>query len=213
MTLEQARKRSSMVAMLRMLFTACAAVAVGVMVGHLAANAVTRSPNSIEKLSGDEVVTMVNPRFTGRDITGKAFVITADTAQRRPGGGDQIDLANPELVSEDGTVVKAPSGLYDQKDQTLALYEDVQLRNAKGYEFRSTSAKMYVEEGRVDGIEPLSGSGPLGDVRSDTYEIVDEGDRVVLSGRVQMTIFPDGRDEVEPDAGTETGNEERGGNE
>jgi lipopolysaccharide export system protein LptC len=217
MTLEQARRRSSMVALMRLVFTACAAIAAGIMVGHLAANAVTRSPGSIEKLSGDEVVTMVNPRFTGRDIAGRSFVITASTAQRRRGGGEQIDLSNPKMVSEDGTVVTAPAGLYNQDDQTLALYEDVRLVNAKGYEFASTSARMFVEEGRVEGIDPLDGTGPLGDVRSDSYEIVDEGDRVLLSGRVQMTIFPGGRETTdettETSPGSDASDEERGGEE
>ncbi|MEQ9314237.1 MAG: LPS export ABC transporter periplasmic protein LptC [Henriciella sp.] len=218
MTLEQARRRSSMVALMRLAFTACAAIAAGIMVGHLAANAVSSSSGSIEKLSGDEVVTMVNPRFTGRDIAGRSFVITADTAQRRRGGGEKIDLSNPKLVSEDGTVVTAPAGLYDQSDQTLALYEDVRLINAKGYEFASTSAKMFVEQGRVEGIDPLNGTGPLGDVRSDAYEIVDEGDRVLLSGRVQMTIFPGGRESgstetTETTPGDDASDEERGGDE
>lgn len=211
MTLEQARQRSSMVSFLRLAFTAGAAISAGMMIGHLAANAVSASPSQIERLSGDEIVTMVNPRFTGRDIAGKAFVITADTAQRRIGGGEKIDLKNPELISEDGTRVAAPAGLYNQDDQTLELYEAVEVENAKGYKFNSTSAKMFIEEGRVEGIDPLSGRGPLGDVRSDTYEIVDEGDRVLLSGRVEMTIIPGGRDGAGTEAGTDAGDEELGG--
>ncbi len=211
MTLEQARQRSSMVSFLRLAFTAGAAISAGMMIGHLAANAVSASPSQIERLSGDEIVTMVNPRFTGRDIAGKAFVITADTAQRRIGGGEKIDLKNPELISEDGTRVAAPAGLYNQDDQTLELYEAVEVENAKGYKFNSTSAKMFIEEGRVEGIDPLSGRGPLGDVRSDTYEIVDEGDRVLLSGRVEMTIIPGGQDGAGTEAGTDAGDEELGG--
>ena len=211
MTLEQARQRSSMVSFLRLAFTAGAAISAGMMIGHLAANAVSASPSQIERLSGDEIVTMVNPRFTGRDIAGKAFVITADTAQRRIGGGEKIDLKNPELISEDGTRVAAPAGLYNQDDQSLELYEAVEVENAKGYKFNSTSAKMFIEEGRVEGIDPLSGRGPLGDVRSDTYEIVDEGDRVLLSGRVEMTIIPGGQDGAGTEAGTDAGDEELGG--
>ena len=209
MTLAQARQRSSMVSFLRLAFTAGAAISAGMMIGHLTANAVSASPNSIERLTGDEVVTMVNPRFTGRDVAGRSFVITADTAQRRMGSGEMIDLDNPELINEDGTRVAAPAGLYNQDDQTLELYEDVEVENAKGYKFRSTSAKMFIEESRVEGIDPLSGTGPLGDVRSDTYEIVDEGDRVLLSGRVQMTIFPGGRDGDGSRTGNEAGSEER----
>ncbi|WP_084397429.1 LPS export ABC transporter periplasmic protein LptC [Henriciella aquimarina] len=213
MTLEQARQRSAMVSFMRLAFTAGAAIAVGIMVGHLTANAISASPSAVEKLSADQVVTMVNPRFTGRDLAGRSFVITADTAQRQRGGGDGIDLRSPKLVSEDGTVVTAPSGLYNQDAQTLELYEDVQVTTERGYTFASRSAKMFINEGRVEGIDPLSGSGPLGDVRSNTYEIVEEGDKIVLSGGVEMTIVPEEKTEEESEAAPADGDEERGGNE
>lgn len=194
MTLAQARRRSSMVGMLRIGFTAVAAIAAGIMIGHLAANAVARGPGQIEQLTADEVVTMVNARFTGRDSAGRTVVITADTAQRQRGDPKKIDLLNPRLVTENGTEIDAPSGLFDQTEQTLALFEDVRLIDAKGYDFRSTAAKMFIEEGRVDGIDPLVGTGPLGDVTCDTYEIVDDGDNLRCRGNVNMTIFPGGRD-------------------
>ncbi|WP_182482175.1 LPS export ABC transporter periplasmic protein LptC [Henriciella barbarensis] len=180
--------------MLRLAFTAGAAIAAGIMVGHLAANAFTSGPGKIEQLTSEEVVTMVNARFTGRDETGSTIVITADTAQRQRDNPEQIALQNPRLVTEDGTEIDAPSGLYDQAAQTLALFEDVRLIDAQGYDFRSTSAKMFISEGRVDGIDPLVGSGPLGDVTCDTYEIVDDGDRLRCRGNVNMMIFPGGRD-------------------
>lgn len=212
MTLAQARRRSSFVGLLRLAFTAGAAIAAGIMVGHLAANAVSRSNGQIEKLSSDEVVTMVNARFTGRDVAGRAFVITADTAQRRPGETDMIELANPRMVSEDGTEIEAPSGLYDQEAQTLALFEDVRLNDARGYNFNSTSAKMFIEEGRVEGIEPLQGSGPLGDITCQTYEIVEDGDRMRCTGNVEMMIFPGGRDKQAPTGQTDPDTEERNSN-
>jgi lipopolysaccharide export system protein LptC len=208
MTLAQARRRSAFVGMLRVAFTAGAAIAAGVMAGHLAANAISRSTGSIEKLSGDEVVTMVNARFTGRDAAGRAFVITADTAQRQRDNNETIVLANPHLVSEDGTEIDAPSGLYDQDAQTLALSEDVKLTDSKGYDFRSTSAKVFIEEGRIDGLDPLTGTGPLGDLTCDTYEIVEEGEKMRCRGNVQMTIFPGGREPSASEGQSGPANEE-----
>ena len=108
------------------------------------------------------------------------------------------------------TQITAPSGLYDQDAQTLDLYEDVQVENAKGYSFDSTSAKVFITEGRVEGIDPLQGSGPLGDVRCDTYEIIEEGDRVYCSGNVEMTITPGERSGTTSKAGNKPGNEEQG---
>ncbi len=78
------------------------------------------------------------------------------------------------------------------------LFEAVQVRDREGYEFASSAARIFVQEGRVQGIEPLSGNGPLGDVRADSYEIEDEGDRVIFRGNVDMTIYPSGREDEEP---------------
>lgn len=191
LTLEQARRRTSIVRLLRITFTAAAAISIGILIGQLAASTLNRSSKAVETYRADEVVTMINPRFNGRDTEGSAFVITADSAQRWRANEDLIDLINPTLFDEFGGQVSAPAGLYDQKAQTLELYEDVRILDASGYRFATTSARVYVQDGRVQGVEPLSGTGPLGDVRSDTYEISRDGEVVTLEGNVQMTLYPD----------------------
>lgn len=197
MTLEQARKRSSMVGLMRMLFVAGAAISAGMMIGPIAATAISGVGSDIDRISSDEVVTMVNARFTGRNVAGEAYVITADTARRRLDDPSVIDLTNPRLVDDAGTEVESPTGTYHQNDEYLDLFEAVQVRDSEGYTFTTTSARVFVQDGRVQGLEPLSGNGPLGDVRADSYEIVDDGDRVILRGNVDMMIYPGGRDAPE----------------
>jgi len=194
MTLSQARRRSSIVALLRILFVVGAAVSAGIMIGPIVASSLSGSSSGTVSLKADEVVTMVNARFTGRNIAGEAFVITADTARRRRADSSVIDLENPRLVDDSGTVVTAPTGVYNQNEEYLDLYEDVRVSDGQGYAFNTTAARVFVQEGRVIGLEPLNGNGPLGDVRADSYEIVDDGDRVILRGNVDMIIYPGGRD-------------------
>jgi lipopolysaccharide export system protein LptC len=146
---------------------------------------------------------MVNARFTGRNVAGDAFVITADTARRRRADSSIIDLTNPRLMDDKGTVVTAPSGTYHQNDEFLDLFENVRLVDEEGYVFTTTEARAFVQDGRVEGVKPLDGSGPLGDVRADTYEILDEGNRVVLRGNVDMTIFPGDREDTTDENETE----------
>ncbi|MEO1101045.1 MAG: LPS export ABC transporter periplasmic protein LptC [Pseudomonadota bacterium] len=217
LTLEQARHRSSIVGILRLAFTAAAAISIGLLVGQLAASSLSRSVGPAETYRADEVVTMINPRFTGRDQSGEAFVITADSAQRWRSNESLVDLVNPTLIDEFGGQVSAPGGLYDQDSQTLELYEDVRVKDAAGYEFTTTNARVFVREGRIEGLEPLSGTGPLGDVRSDTYEISEDGDVIRLQGNVQMTFEPSDdpepatEDTPEDQAGTEIVEEEGNG--
>lgn len=201
MTLAQARRRSSTVGILRIAFVAGAAISAGVIIGPMAATTLTGPGQHIDQLEGDEVVTMVNARFTGRNISGEAYVITAEAAQRRRADPSIINLTNPRMVDDKGTEVSAPVGVYYQNAEYLDLFQAVRIRDRDGYEFTTTAARIFIQEGRVQGLEPLSGNGPLGDVRADSYEIEDEGDRVIFRGNVDLTIYPDGDDgSVEPES-------------
>lgn len=192
MTLAQARRRSATVGLLRMLFVAGAAISAGVIIGPIAATALSGAGQTIDQIAADEVITMVNARFTGRNIAGDAYIITADEARRRRADASVIDLKNPRLVDDKGTEVSAPIGVYYQNSEYLDLFQAVQVRDGEGYQFTTTAARLFVQEGRVQGLDPLSGNGPLGDVRADSYEIEDDGDRVILRGNVNMTIYPEG---------------------
>lgn len=200
LSLAQARRRSDIVKLLRMLFTAAAAVSIGLLVGQLAASSISGISRSSENLRADEVVTMINPRFTGRDTSGEAYVITAESATRARVNEDLIYLVKPSLIDEFGGRISAPNGVYNQGAQTLELTEDVRVLDPGGYEFITTNAIAYVREGRIEGLQPLSGAGPLGEVRSDSYEISEDGEVIKLKGNVRMTFTPD---EPEPEDETE----------
>lgn len=190
LTLEQARRRSDVVRVLRMVFTYGAAASIGLLAGYLIQSAF-QGGDGRRSFQSNEIVTMINPRFTGRDAAGQAYVITADSAERRRGQEGIVDLSNPRMVDEAGTQVTAPEGTYDLNAVTLDLYRDVQVADASGYIFRSTSARFHVNDGRVEGVEPLYGVGPLGEVRSDTYQITDDGAVMTFSGNVEMMFYPD----------------------
>lgn len=187
-TLEHTRRRSQLVRVLRLAFTAGAALSIGIMAGPVVANAISGIGDGRRSFASNEIVTMVNPRFTGRDASGDPYVITADEAQRRRADESVVDLKNPKLVDQLGTQITAPEGTYDRINQTLDLYRDVRVRDQAGYNFQTTSARFFVTEGRVVGLEPLRGAGPLGDIRSDSYEITEDGDVITFRGNVQMVF-------------------------
>ncbi|MEP1143313.1 MAG: LPS export ABC transporter periplasmic protein LptC [Henriciella sp.] len=197
MTLAQARRRSSFVSILRVIFVAGAAISAGVIIGPIVATTLSGAGQQIDKFASDEVVTMVNARFTGRNISGEAYVITAEEARRRRADPSVINLTNPRLVDDKGTQVSAPVGVFYQNEEYLDLFQDVKVRDAEGYEFTTTAARAFVQSGHIQGLEPLNGIGPLGDVRADSYEIEDEGDRIIFRGNVDMTIYPDGKEDTE----------------
>lgn len=195
LSLSQARKRSARVKWLRTGFLALSVGSAAILVGTLAGNAIQQAGSGRTNLSADETVTMLNPRFSGRDAFARAYVLTADTAQRQRASQDVIELINPRLVDDMNRVVTAPRGLYDQQSQTLELFESVRAEEGEGYVFTSTHAKFFVADGRVEGVAPLEGSGPIGDVRADTYEILEDGASIRLKGRVRTVLYPKGRDQ------------------
>ncbi|KCZ52313.1 LPS export ABC transporter periplasmic protein LptC [Hyphomonas pacifica] len=189
LTLAQARQRSQRVRYLRLAFTACAAIAIGLFLGYIIRSAIAKDTSPVQ-VSEDETITMLNPRFSGRDSTGQSFQITADAARRRRATGTLVDLVNPVLIDETGSEISAPSGMYDRDAGILELYEDVRISDANGYTFMTSGARVFVGEGRVEGLSPLQGRGPLGDISCDTYEVLEDGNRVVCKGNVKTVIYP-----------------------
>ncbi len=200
LTLSQARQRSETVVQLRRLFIAAAAISMGFFVGHILKSAI--SGDARAPALAEDSPAMVNPRFTGRDTAGNVFTIIAASAERPRALAGIIDLAGPVLRDFAGSEVRAPNGRYDRDAGILELYGEVSIKEASGYAFKTRGAKVYVRENRVEGLSPLIGNGPLGDIRSDTYQILDGGNRVVLEGNVNTVIYPDPR--PAPQAAPET---------
>ena len=185
-TLAQARGRTNLVGILRMLFTVGAAASAGVLLGYVVFHAISSGRDTVAPPASG--VTMLNPQFNGRDASGQPFLITAATAKRRRGAVEVVDLDEPVLEDGLGTNVRANEGIYDRNARTLQLSGNVRLLDVTGYEFTSDTATMYVEDNRIEGRTPLTGEGPLGKVRADTYRVVENGSKVVLTGNVWTQI-------------------------
>jgi lipopolysaccharide export system protein LptC len=189
LTLAQARRRSERVRYLRYALVGAAAVSVGLFLGYVIRSALSQDARP-PAVRDDEAVTMINPRFTGRDADGQVFTITADAAQRRRAEVGVVDLVNPVMRDANGAELKAPTGFYDREKGVLELYEDVNIRDSAGYAFSTKGARLILGEDRVEGLSPLQGKGPLGDIQADSYEILDGGNRIVFQGNVRTVIYP-----------------------
>jgi lipopolysaccharide export system protein LptC len=80
--------------------------------------------------------------------------------------------------------------MYDREAGILELYEDVRITDAVGYMFMTSGARVFVDEGRVEGLSPLQGRGPLGDISCDSYEVLEDGNRVICKGNVKTVLYP-----------------------
>lgn len=188
MSLEKARRRSAKVTWMRRLFVTSAAICVGVFSGLLAANAIMRGSDTIT-VEADELV-MLNPRFAGLDDSGSPYEITADSAAPHKEDSNSVMLYNPRIEDNFGGLVSAPNGLYDEEAKTLELWGNVVAADPGGYVFSSSRAMVYVNEGRIEGLNPLRGNGPIGEFASKEYEILEDGSHLVMTGDVEITLYP-----------------------
>ena len=188
-SLRGARFHTGLIHILRLLFTVAAMVSAGFLIGPV----IDHSLHSARPVSNPGVssVTMLGPRFTGRDADDKPFVITADTARRRPEQPSLVDLTNPRMEDATASNVVAKAGVYDETREVLDLAGDVVMTDATGYVFNSETARMFVRENRVEGQSRLTGKGPLGELKADTYKVLDNGKRIIVTGNVWTKIIVD----------------------
>lgn len=136
---------------------------------------------------------MVNARFDGIDDEGRPYRVTADQAVQRPDDERLVDLENPagDILTDDQTwiAIASRTGLYNKDEEVLDLGEGVTLFHDQGYEMHTESAKVYMNEGRVVGKQPVDAQGPSGTIRSDGIRIEENGAVVVFTGQAHMEIY------------------------
>ncbi len=185
-SLKEARERTALVHILRLLFTIGAVLSAGVLIGFILKDVVSDSgPRPPPPPAAGAVMA---PQFRGIDSAGKPYTVTAETARRHRENSSLIDLTNPRLEDATSKTVSADAGVWDEKKRILDLSGNVVMEDAAGYTFKSDKTRMYVEESRVEGKTPLQGVGPMGDVTADSYEVLDDGNRIVLKGNVSTTF-------------------------
>ncbi|NEX93398.1 LPS export ABC transporter periplasmic protein LptC [Caulobacter sp. 17J65-9] len=188
------RRRSQLIHFFRKALPAGIAATLIALLGWVGIKQVLLSLESLRVR--DNVVRMVNPRFYGQDDKGRAYVLGAREAQR--GGGEQIRLDDPMLrlgnMAGKPTELTAQKGYYDEKNRSVRLTGDVQVKDAgSGFHFKTGEAKIDTRSGVISGNAPIQGQGPLGQISASSYAIYDQGARVVFKGGVRARLEQRGR--------------------
>jgi lipopolysaccharide export system protein LptC len=135
---------------------------------------------------------LVKPLFQSQTIEGRPFTIEADTALAIGEQDAHLDMPKGEIILEDDQsfYLKAGKGTYSHNCQTLKLYEGGTVQDAKGNIFHFESSEVFLKEGRVVSHTPVHGSGPLGTIEADSFEVRENGDKVVFKGKAKIAIIP-----------------------
>ena len=150
---------------------------------------------SISDLKIDDVdsLTMVNARFDGHDSKNQPFSITADEAKQATGASDKVALTLPKaditLKSGNWVALTARDGIYDRKQETLELKNDVNLFHDDGFELRTQSALVDLKTGVAEGSDPVDAQSPYGTLQSEGFRVEERGARIFFTGKSELLLF------------------------
>jgi len=188
LTLEAARKHSTRIKFMRRgLLVLCGLLGV-----YLIYEFATQSTNTIIEDNLNESVKMSSPRYSGRTTDGLPFYLTAKTATRTLANRDEVTLDKPvlEFIREDGaeaSLVVADTGTYDDVKKILNLRTAVDLNTDDGYNCKTTHARIFAKEKRIEGDERIECNGSFGIVNGNAYEINDN---------YKVFVFKNGMDAI-----------------
>jgi lipopolysaccharide export system protein LptC len=142
----------------------------------------------------DNDLAMLKPRLTGSDQSGNPFVITADAAVQQGANARKVALRK---VEADMTLEKnrwmnasATQGLVDMDKGALTLTGGIAMYSDDGYELHTERANVDLRKGIFHGPGRVTGQGPMGTLRADSFELDRISKQISLHGHVQMTINP-----------------------
>lgn len=139
-----------------------------------------------------DAMRMQKPRYVGQTRNAEPYAVTADTATMDPAHPNRVHLDN--LAAEIARAgqrdvhLMALAGIYYRDNEKLDLDGGIELTTTDGYRFETRSARVHLGQGMVIGREPVTGSGPAGNLSAERFEIRDGGDVLRFEGRVRVTL-------------------------
>jgi lipopolysaccharide export system protein LptC len=196
------RGRGFSVRALKVLLPLVMAVTVGYLVyWWLESRGQVVDPQVITNVPSDEKapVTVNDVKFDGKDKKGRPYSITADSASHADGDDRHITLTKPmaDIVMASGAYVAltANDGLLDRDADIVTLNGDVTLFHDNGLSFQTPSATIHLKDKTAEGNDPVEGQNGDGELTSQGFRVLDDGDTIVFTGKAYMKIYPKNKEQ------------------
>jgi lipopolysaccharide export system protein LptC len=142
----------------------------------------------------DDSLTMKNPQFVASDLSNQNYVVTADTASQKTATSSEITLENIQaditLKSGEWLSMSAPDGVINQDIGILQLFGEINIYSDSGDQFTLQSADINLKQRTIVSSNPVTGHGPLGEIRADRLVAEQLSGRLRFEGNVMLKIFP-----------------------
>lgn len=150
------------------------------------------SYENVQKVDGD--LTMLRPRLSGTDAKGNPYLITAKSAVQSTPDARKVSLtaidADLQYSGQSWANATSAKGYVDLDGKVMNMTGGMAIYTDSGYEMHTQSAFADLNKNVVVGKTPVSGQGPMGTFRADSFYI-DRGKRhVTLQGHVRMKFYP-----------------------
>lgn len=139
-------------------------------------------------------VTVQDVKYDGKDDKGRPFSITADSASHIDGDDRHISLKKPlaDITMSSGAYVAlmANDGQLDRDADIITLNGDVTLFHDNGLSFQTDSATINLKDKTAEGSDVVEGQNGDGELISEGFRVLDDGDTIVFTGKAYMKIYP-----------------------
>jgi len=142
----------------------------------------------------DSGINMEKPRLGGFTRDGRPYELTARGAAQsltNPGFLELKDVsARIQMQDKSNVEIKAATGTYDTKGDTMVLKTNVVVTSSSGYSVRLNEAKVDVKTNRISSDQGVEVTLSNGTVKSKRLEVSDNGDVMRFEGDVDVNLVP-----------------------
>lgn len=195
-----ARRHSTLVRILRLLFPAAGVLILVGMIGAVVLFNVLGSFGAANLILTADGIVMDHPKLSGNDGD-RSYQVTARKAIQRLTDPRIIDLeqikADIVLGPDEGAGIISLKGIYNNAAETLLLYEGVQLDWSEGYTVEVESVDIDLKTGALSSGEPISIASDQARLTSGKIDYDKEKEIVWFKEGVKLTLYPATKDKSE----------------
>ena len=105
-----------------------------------------------------------------------------------------LEFPKADLTLQGGAwlALAAETGVFLKSSQTLDLAGKVNLFHDRGYEIRTERARIDLKQGTASGDVAVTGQGPFGTLQSEGFQLLNQGRRILFTGKARLVLFPGG---------------------
>ncbi len=189
--MEQWRRRSRLIHFMRRALPAGIVAILLLLAGWtLARGLLGRIADLRGQLGG--AIHMINFDYHGRDDQDRAYVVAAKEASRDDFDPNRFYLVDPHMVFDTENArdshISADRGVYRRDTRILSLQGNVLLRDPSGDDFKTEKAIVDTAHGTIAGEGRVTGTGPTGAIKAESFTVYDQGQRVVFRGNVHSVV-------------------------